>query len=454
MNSQEKLKNTYRPVSERLRDFKEVERPLSATEIDNQAQRCQDCGIPFCHGAGCPLCNVIPEMNAAVAAGKWRLAWDILSSTNQFPEFTSRICPALCEASCTRGINGSPVMIRQLEKAVVETAFNNGWVTPVSPRRNSGCNVAVVGSGPAGLAVADELSRCGHAVIVYEKNAAPGGLLRYGIPDFKLEKNIIDRRLDLMKQSGIKFECATEVGQDIKIDYLRNRFDAVIIAAGAPAPRNLDIPGRELNGIHFALDFLGGQNRFNAGEISELLINAKNKKVMIIGGGDTGSDCIGTALRQGAKATVQVEIMPQPPECRSESTPWPDWPYQLKTSSSHLEGTTRLWSSLTKSFEGADGNVKRVQLAKVEWEFSAEGKPLKFREALDTEQYIEADLVLLALGFTTDKSRVEGEIPGFYICGDAATGQSLVVKAMDHARKIAQMVDKNLSNNGKKNEIL
>lgn len=454
MNSQEKLKNTYRPVSERLRDFKEVERPLSATEIDNQAQRCQDCGIPFCHGAGCPLCNVIPEMNAAVAAGKWRLAWDILSSTNQFPEFTSRICPALCEASCTRGINGSPVMIRQLEKAVVETAFNNGWVTPVSPRRNSGCNVAVVGSGPAGLAVADELSRCGHAVIVYEKNAAPGGLLRYGIPDFKLEKNIIDRRLDLMKHSGIKFECATEVGQDIKIDYLRNRFDAVIIAAGAPAPRNLDIPGRELNGIHFALDFLGGQNRFNAGEISELLINAKNKKVMIIGGGDTGSDCIGTALRQGAKATVQVEIMPQPPECRSESTPWPDWPYQLKTSSSHLEGTTRLWSSLTKSFEGADGNVKRVQLAKVEWEFSAEGKPLKFREALDTEQYIEADLVLLALGFTTDKSLVEGEIPGVYICGDAATGQSLVVKAMDHARKIAQMVDKNLSNNGKKNEIL
>ncbi|MDD5662908.1 MAG: glutamate synthase subunit beta [Victivallaceae bacterium] len=454
MNSQEKLKNTYRPVSERLRDFKEVERPLSATEIDNQAQRCQDCGIPFCHGAGCPLCNVIPEMNAAVAAGKWRLAWDILSSTNQFPEFTSRICPALCEASCTRGINGSPVMIRQLEKAVVETAFNNGWVTPVSPRRNSGCNVAVVGSGPAGLAVADELSRCGHAVIVYEKNAAPGGLLRYGIPDFKLEKNIIDRRLDLMKHSGIKFECATEVGQDIKIDYLRNRFDAVIIAAGAPAPRNLDIPGRELNGIHFALDFLGGQNRFNAGEISELLINAKNKKVMIIGGGDTGSDCIGTALRQGAKATVQVEIMPQPPECRSESTPWPDWPYQLKTSSSHLEGTTRLWSSLTKSFEGADGNVKRVQLAKVEWEFSAEGKPLKFREALDTEQYIEADLVLLALGFTTDKSLVEGEIPGVYICGDAATGQSLVVKAMDHARKIAQMVDKNLSNNGEKNEIL
>ncbi|MDD3115953.1 MAG: glutamate synthase subunit beta [Victivallaceae bacterium] len=454
MNFQEKLKNTYRPVSERLRDFKEVERPLSATEIDNQAQRCQDCGIPFCHGAGCPLCNVIPEMNAAVAAGKWRLAWDILSSTNQFPEFTSRICPALCEASCTRGINGSPVMIRQLEKAVVETAFNNGWVTPVSPRRNSGCNVAVVGSGPAGLAVADELSRCGHAVIVYEKNAAPGGLLRYGIPDFKLEKNIIDRRLDLMKQSGIKFECATEVGQDIKIDYLRNRFDAVIIAAGAPAPRNLDIPGRELNGIHFALDFLGGQNRFNAGEISELLINAKNKKVMIIGGGDTGSDCIGTALRQGAKATVQVEIMPQPPECRSESTPWPDWPYQLKTSSSHLEGTTRLWSSLTKSFEGADGNVKRVQLAKVEWEFSAEGKPLKFREALDTEQYIEADLVLLALGFTTDKSLVEGEIPGVYICGDAATGQSLVVKAMDHARKIAQMVDKNLSNNGEKNEIL
>lgn len=454
MNSQEKLKNTYRPVSERLRDFKEVERPLSATEIDNQAQRCQDCGIPFCHGAGCPLCNVIPEMNAAVAACKWRLAWDILSSTNQFPEFTSRICPALCEASCTRGINGSPVMIRQLEKAVVETAFNNGWVTPVSPRRNSGCNVAVVGSGPAGLAVADELSRCGHAVIVYEKNAAPGGLLRYGIPDFKLEKNIIDRRLDLMKQSGIKFECATEVGQDIKIDYLRNRFDAVIIAAGAPAPRNLDIPGRELNGIHFALDFLGGQNRFNAGEISELLINAKNKKVMIIGGGDTGSDCIGTALRQGAKATVQVEIMPQPPECRSESTPWPDWPYQLKTSSSHLEGTTRLWSSLTKSFEGADGNVKRVQLAKVEWEFSAEGKPLKFREALDTEQYIEADLVLLALGFTTDKSLVEGEIPGVYICGDAATGQSLVVKAMDHARKIAQMVDKNLSNNGEKNEIL
>lgn len=444
MNTKDRLKNIYRPVSERLLDFLEVERTLSATEIDQQAQRCQECGIPFCHGAGCPLENVIPEMNAAVAAGNWRLAWDILSSTSQFPEFTSRICPALCEASCTQGINGAPVMIRQLEKTITETAFTNNWVRPPAAVLASGFSVAVIGSGPAGLSAADELARNGHAVTVYEKNAAPGGLLRYGIPDFKLEKNIIDRRIALMVEAGIKFECNTEVGRDLQVDYLRRRFDAVIIAVGAAIPRDLDLPGRDADSVHFALDFLCAQNRMNAGEITELPINAKDKNVVVIGGGDTGSDCVGTALRQGAKAVIQIEIMPEPPEYRSSSTPWPDWPYQMRTSSSHLEGAIRLWNCQTKSFVATNGTVKRIGYAKVEWEFSPSGRPLKFRETSEVEQFIETELVLLALGFTPGTPMVQAETPGVYFCGDVATGQSLVVKAMAQARKIAQTVNHKL----------
>lgn len=430
-----RIKEIYRPVSARLQDYKEVERNLTASELNSQAKRCQDCGIPFCHGRGCPLENVIPEINAAVAADNWKLAWDILSSTSDFPEFTSRVCPALCEASCTQGINSDPVMIRQLEKAVVETAFEQGYAQPLMPRGNSGFKVAVVGSGPAGLAVAQRLNRMGHKVAVFEKNAEPGGLLRYGIPDFKLEKNIIQRRVDLMKRAGIHFECNTEVGKDMTLEYLRKRYDALVIAVGTPQPRDLKIPGRELPHVHFALDFLCGQNRLVSGEIGELPISAKGKKVVVIGGGDTGSDCVGTSLRQGAKAVVQLEIMPQPPESRSESTPWPEWPYLLRTSSSHKEGVSRLWCIGSKKFTETG-----VDYVKVEWEFAPNGKPVKFKEIPGSEGHIEADLVLLALGFVnTPSPEVSGE--DVFVCGDAATGQSLVVRAITDARRISEKVN-------------
>ena len=309
----DRLHNIYRPAEERKKDFKEVERRLSPEEIFQQANRCTECGIPFCHGSGCPLENVIPEMNAAVLAENYEEAWRILSSTSNFPEFTSRICPALCEGSCTAGVDGAPVMVRQLEKVVVEKAFELGYVKPFKVEKPSGKSVAVIGSGPAGLAMADELMRLGHAVTVFEKNAAPGGLLRYGIPDFKLEKWIIDRRVNLMKESGIKFECNTHIGVDVAIEYLEKRFDAIVIAIGTPQARDISVPGRELANIHFALEFLGGQNRVNAGELTAPPISAKDKRVVVIGGGDTGSDCVGTSLRQGAKGVTQVEIMPEPP---------------------------------------------------------------------------------------------------------------------------------------------
>ncbi len=433
-----RIKEIYRPVSTRLQDYNEVERNLTATELKTQAQRCQDCGIPFCHGRGCPLENVIPEINAAVAADNWRLAWDILSSTNDFPEFTGRVCPALCEASCTQGINTDPVMIRQLEKAVVETAFERGYAQPFMPKGKTGFKVAVVGSGPAGLAVAQQLNRMGHEVTVYEKNAEAGGLLRYGIPDFKLEKSIVRRRIELMKRAGIHFECHTEIGKDVMLEYLRKRYDALVIAIGTPQPRDLDIPGRELPHVHFALDFLCGQNRVVSGELAEPPICAKDKRVVVIGGGDTGSDCVGTSLRQGAKAVVQLEIMPQPPENRSDSTPWPEWPYLLRTSSSHKEGVSRLWSIASKKFTGSG-----VDYIKVEWTFSPEGKPLKFKEIVGSGGHIDADLILLAMGFVnTPPPGVSGD--DVFVCGDAATGQSLVVRAMTHARQTAREVNEYL----------
>ncbi len=439
-----RIKEVYRPVSARLRDYQEVERVLTATELNSQASRCQECGIPFCHGQGCPLENVIPEINAAVAAGRWQLAWNILNSTSDFPEFTGRICPGLCEAACTQGIGTDPVMIRQLEKAVVETAFARGYVAPLRPGKATGFKVAVIGSGPAGLAAAQRLCLLGHQVTVYEKNAFPGGLLRYGIPDFKLEKTVIDRRLEMMKKAGVRFECNTEIGKDITQEYLQKRYDAMVIAIGTPQPRDLAIPGRELANVHFALDFLCGQNRVLSGELEQPPICAKGKNVVVIGGGDTGSDCVGTALRQGARAVVQLEIMPQPPELRSNSTPWPDWPYLLRTSSSHKEGVSRRWSVLSKSFSDKGG----VNIVKVEWEFSADGKPLKFQEIKGSEDFIPADLVLLALGFlNTPAPEVEGD--DVFVCGDAAVGQSLVVRAMADGKKIAAQVDEYLKSRSK-----
>lgn len=453
----QRIQDIYRPVEQRRRDFDEVERALSPDELREQAGRCMNCGIPFCHGAGCPLGNVIPEINAAAAAGNWETAWDILASTSFFPEFTSRVCPALCEGSCTDGINGDPVMVRQLEKAVVETAVRNGWVRPPEPKARSGKSVAVIGGGPAGLSAATALNLAGHTVTVYEMNAAPGGLLRYGIPDFKLSKRIIDRRIALMEEAGIRFECGTEVGRDLSGSYLARRHDAVVLAIGTPRARDLDIPGREADGIHFALGFLQGQNRVIGRERAALPVSAAGKRVVVIGGGDTGSDCVGTSVRQGAASILQIEIMPQPPEMRSPSTPWPQWPYMLRTSSSHKEGGERRWNLATKRFLVEGGRVAGLEVMAVEWEFSPPGRPLGFREVPDSAEIIPADLVLLAMGFTgvapqgaaselgltvDARGRVQAAPErGIFVAGDSASGASLVVRAIADGKRAAQAVD-------------
>lgn len=452
-----RIQDIYRPVDQRRRDFDEVERALSFDELKGQAGRCMNCGIPFCHGAGCPLGNVIPEINAAVAAGNWEAAWNILSSTSFFPEFTSRVCPALCEGSCTDGIDGEPVMVRQLEKAVVEAAFRNGFVKPPKPQSRSGKSVAVIGGGPAGLAAATALNLAGHTVTVYEKNAAPGGLLRYGIPDFKLSKKMIDRRIALMEEAGIRFECGTEVGRDISGGYLARRHDATVLTIGTPQARDLAVPGREASGIHFALEFLQGQNRVLGRECAALPVNAAGKRVVVIGGGDTGSDCVGTSVRQGAASILQIEIMPKPPETRSPSTPWPQWPYLLRTSSSHREGGERRWNLATKRFCVEGGRVAGLEAVTVEWEFSPLGRPLAFRELPDSAEFIPADLVLLAMGFTgvaaegvaaelglavDARGRVQpAPERGIFAAGDSASGASLVVRAIADGKRVAQAVD-------------
>ena len=452
-----RIQDIYRPVDQRRRDFDEVERALSFDELKGQAGRCMNCGIPFCHGAGCPLGNVIPEINAAVAAGNWEAAWNILSSTSFFPEFTSRVCPALCEGSCTDGIDGEPVMVRQLEKAVVEAAFRNGFVKPPKPQSRSGKSVAVIGGGPAGLAAATALNLTGHTVTVYEKNAAPGGLLRYGIPDFKLSKKMIDRRIALMEEAGTRFECGTEVGRDISGGYLARRHDATVLTIGTPQARDLAVPGREASGIHFALEFLQGQNRVLGRECAALPVNAAGKRVVVIGGGDTGSDCVGTSVRQGAASILQIEIMPKPPETRSPSTPWPQWPYLLRTSSSHREGGERRWNLATKRFCVEGGRVAGLEAVTVEWEFSPLGRPLTFRELPDSAEFIPADLVLLAMGFTgvaaegvaaelglavDARGRVQpAPERGIFAAGDSASGASLVVRAIADGKRVAQAVD-------------
>ena len=452
-----RIQDIYRPVDQRRRDFDEVERALSFDELKGQAGRCMNCGIPFCHGAGCPLGNVIPEINAAVAAGNWEAAWNILSSTSFFPEFTSRVCPALCEGSCTDGIDGEPVMVRQLEKAVVEAAFRNGFVKPPKPQSRSGKSVAVIGGGPAGLAAATALNLTGHTVTVYEKNAAPGGLLRYGIPDFKLSKKMIDRRIALMEEAGIRFECGTEVGRDISGGYLARRHDATVLTIGTPQARDLAVPGREASGIHFALEFLQGQNRVLGRECAALPVNAAGKRVVVIGGGDTGSDCVGTSVRQGAASILQIEILPKPPETRSPSTPWPQWPYLLRTSSSHREGGERRWNLATKRFCVEGGRVAGLEAVTVEWEFSPLGRPLTFRELPDSAEFIPADLVLLAMGFTgvaaegvaaelglavDARGRVQpAPERGIFAAGDSASGASLVVRAIADGKRVAQAVD-------------
>ena len=390
----EREQPTRREPTERIHDWLEIYQPFSEEKQREQGARCMDCGVPFCH-TGCPVNNIIPDWNDLVYNGRWENAIHRLHATNNFPEFTGRICPAPCEAACVLGINLPPVSIKLVEKSIVERAWQEGWIHPEPPEHNTGKRVAVVGSGPAGLAAAQQLRRAGHSVTVYEKNDRIGGLLRYGIPNFKLEKHDIDRSIAQMKAEGVTFLTNAHVGVNVPVEALTDHYDAILLCGGSEQPRDLKIPGRELKGIHFAMEFLPQQNRRNEGDWLDPAkeISAAGKRVLIIGGGDTGADCLGTSLRQGAKVIHQIEIMPKPPESRAASTPWPLWPLQLRTESSHEEGGIRDWSINSVRFEGdADGNVQKVHAVRV-------GTPPKFEPIAGSEFTLEVDLVLLAMGF-------------------------------------------------------
>jgi len=457
----------YRPVEERVRDYKEVTLRLPDDPLRQQAARCMDCGIPFCHATGCPVQNLIPEWNDLVYRGKWREAWERLELTNPLPEITGRICPAPCEASCTLSINCAPVTIKQIELAIIEKAWEQGWVQPRPPARETGRRVAIVGSGPSGLAAAQQLRRLGHRVTVYEKAAKPGGILRYGIPDFKLEKSVIDRRLDQMTKEGVVFETGVLIGEDLSAQYLRRKFDAVLMTTGAGEPRDLTVPGRDLTGIHYAMDFLVRSNRVIGGEIgADQLISARGLNVLVIGGGDTGADCVGTSIRQGAAKVTQVEIMPKPREWQEAYNPsWPNWPFILRTSSSHEEGCRRDWSIQTRQFTGRNGRVTAVDCVRVEQKTDDKGRP-QFVDVPGSEFTIPADLVLLAMGFLHVKHdrlledfgvqfdprgniKTDGNyatsVPGLFAAGDAFMGASLVVRAIFHGREAAGTIDRYLT---------
>lgn len=450
----------YRKVSERLRDYKPVEKQLPEAEIRAQAARCMDCGTPFCHGCGCPLANVVPEVNDYVYQGRWQEALDILLSTNNFPEFTGRLCPALCEPACVLGINDDPVTIRQIELVVIEKGFEKGYMRARPPHKRISRSVAVIGSGPAGLTVADDLNRAGCDIVVYERAQNAGGILRYGIPDFKLEKRIIDRRINLMRDEGVSFEYGVSIGDDISFRYLQDRYDAVCIAGGSRTPRDLDVPGRELYGIHFAMDFLVQQNMRLSGEDIDGMeeIDAAGRNVLILGGGDTGADCLGTALRQGARKVYQYEIMPRPPEERPGDQPWPAWPDIMRESSSHKEGGERRWGVSTKAFKGKEGHVVEASGVEVEWTGNEDGST-KMKELKDGKFSVKVDLVLLALGFVgpgrvpyledlglelDERGNIKIDehgmtsIEGVFAAGDLARGQSLIVRAICDGKHTAR----------------
>ena len=426
----------YRPVHDRINDFGEVEQTLNTSERKQQASRCMDCGVPFCHWA-CPLGNRPPEFQDALHKGKWEEAYEILSQTNDFPEFTGRICPALCEKSCVLKLAiDAPVTIREDEAAIIEAAFREGYIKPRTYPRN-GKKVAVVGSGPAGMAAANQLNRMGYEVTVFEKDEYVGGLLRFGIPNFKLNKAIIDRRAEIMEAEGITFKTSTP----IDVEHLPEGFDAYCICTGTPQARDLDIPGRDLKGIHFALETLAQQNRVLSGQAfsKEERINAKGKHVLVIGGGDTGSDCIGTSNRQGAASITQIELMPKPPVGHNPATPWPQWPVVLKTSSSHEEGCTRRWSLTSNRFIGTkDGRVCGVEVEEVEWIPSPDGGRPAMRPT-GKKETLKADLVLLAMGFL--KPQQPAFASNVFVAGDAATGASLVVRCIAGGRKAAQDIN-------------
>jgi glutamate synthase (NADPH/NADH) small chain len=446
-----------RPPTERINDWFEIYLPFPEESIQEQGARCMDCGVPFCH-TGCPLTNIIPDWNDLVYRGRWKEAIRQLHATNNFPEFTGRICPAPCEASCVLGINEPPVTIKQIEKTIVDRAWQEGWIRPERPEFRTGRRVAVVGSGPAGLAAAQQLARAGHDVTVFEKADRIGGLLRYGIPNFKMEKHLIDRRLEQMRAEGVRFQTNAHVGRNVPVADLRREFDAILLAGGSESPRDLRVPGRELKGIHFAMEFLPQGNRRCEGDAvpEREAILATGKRVVIIGGGDTGADCLGTSHRQGARSVHQFELLPMPPAERSPLTPWPLWPMQLRIESSHEEGGKREWSVSTTHFTGDEhGNVKQLHAVTV-------GPPPKFEPVPGTEFTLEADLVLLAMGFTgpvksgmiedlgvalDGRGNVIGDesymtsIPGIFAAGDMRRGQSLVVWAIAEGRKAARGID-------------
>ena len=450
--------------AERLENYNEFVQEYPPEKLNEQAARCMNCGIPFCH-SGCPLGNVIPEFNDAVYQGRWEEAYLILASTNNFPEFTGRICPAPCESACVLGINKPPVAIEEIEKHIIEIAFSKGFVKANAPISRSGKKVAVIGSGPAGLAAAAQLSKAGHSVTVYERDDHPGGLLRYGIPDFKLEKSVLDRRLKVMEEEGIQFICNTEVGAEEDMKQFINDHDAVIMAAGSTIPRNLDIPGRDFKGIHFAMDFLKQQNK-TVSHISfhDERILATGKDVIVIGGGDTGSDCVGTSNRQHANAVKQFELMVQPPADRNINMPWPTYPMLLKTTSSHEEGCERFWGINTKAFLGNEnGDLRAILVSDVSWEEDTFGRPVKFNEVEGSEREIPCQLILLAMGFLhpqhhglVDKTGLELDARGnvkaeegqyqtsvhkVFAAGDMRRGQSLVVWAISEGREAARKAD-------------
>jgi glutamate synthase (NADPH/NADH) small chain len=442
----------------RIKDWFEIYQPFPDDHLQTQAARCMDCGVPFCH-TGCPLTNIIPDWNDLVYRGQWKEAVRQLHATNNFPEFTGRICPAPCEAACVLGISEPAVTIKQIEKTIIDRAFEAGYIVPELPAVRSGKRVAVIGSGPAGMAAAQQLARAGHDVTVFEKSDRIGGLLRYGIPNFKMEKHLIDRRLDQMRAEGVKFETNAHVGGNVPVEDLRREFDAILLAGGAEQARNLNVPGRELKGIHFAMEFLPQQNKVCEGDTVDNQILATGKHVIIIGGGDTGADCLGTSHRQGARSVTQFELLPKPPDTRSPATPWPMWPMQLRIESSHEEGGTRDWSVNTVKFTGdEDGNVKQLHALRV-------GPPPKFQAIAGTEFTLDADLVLLAMGFTgpVKNGMIEqlgvgldgrgnvaadanymSSVPGVFAAGDMRRGQSLVVWAIAEGRKAAEGIDRYL----------
>ena len=456
-----------RPVKERVNDFKEFIERFPEEKLNQQSSRCMDCGTPFCHD-GCPVGNLIPEFNDAVYRKNYKEAYEILSSTNNFPEFTGRICPAPCESACVLGINQPAITIEEIEKHIIEIAFENGFVKPKIPTVRTGKKIAIIGSGPAGLAAASQLNSAGHSVTIFERDDEPGGLLRYGIPDFKLEKWVIDRRINIMKEEGIEIKCNSNVGVNVSINDFLREYHAIILAGGSTIPRDLEIPGRDLKGIHFAMDFLKQQNKKVIGKkINDEPILATGKNVVVIGGGDTGSDCVGTSNRQKALSVTQFELMPMPPKSRTPFMPWPTYPMILKTSSSHEEGANRHWAIATKEFIGDEnGNLKALKIVDLQWKFTEDNKPAQFIEVAGSETEIPCERAFLAMGFVhpqhegllqqldveldqrgnvkASEKEFHTNISKIFTAGDMRRGQSLVVWAISEGRECARKVDEYL----------